>query len=237
MAVCHLYLMGGFELREREVAVELPLASQRVLAFVALQRRQVARSVAAGTLWPESTEARAAANLRSALWRLRRPGVEIVRATPTHLVLDGAVDVDVHRCAELALGLLDGGLDPEPAFAADLQRFQAELLPEVWDAWLIVERERMRQLHLHALEHLTECYIGRGRHAEAVLAGLAAVVMDPLRESANRVLIAAHLAEGNRVEAIRRYRAYERLLADELAIDPSAELGRLVGAHATVMPR
>src|SRR5687768_14813005 len=90
MAVCHLYLMGGFELREREVAVELPLASQRVLAFVALQRRQVARSVAAGTLWPESTEARAAANLRSALWRLRRPGVEIVRATPTHLVLDGA---------------------------------------------------------------------------------------------------------------------------------------------------
>jgi DNA-binding SARP family transcriptional activator len=237
MAVCHLYLMGGFELRDRGEVVDLPLASQRVLAFVALQRRQVPRSVAAGTLWPESTEARAGANLRSALWRLRRPGVEIVRATPTHLVLDAAVDVDVHRCAEVALGLLDGGREPDPAFAGDLHRFQAELLPEVWDAWLIVERERVRQLHLHALEHLTEWYMGRGRHAEAVLAGMAAVDMDPLRESAYRVLISAHLAEGNRVEAIRRYRAYERLLDEELAIDPSPELGRLVGAHATVMPR
>jgi DNA-binding SARP family transcriptional activator len=236
MADCHLYLMGGFELRDRDEVVELPLAAQRVLAFVALQRRQVPRSLTAGTLWPESTEARAGANLRSALWRLRRPGLEIVRATPTHLVLDPAVAVDVHECGEVALGLLDGD-NPGPDLAADLHRFSCDLLPEVWDAWLIVERERVRQLHLHALERLCERYMGRGRHAEAVLAGMAAVEMDPLRESANRVLICAHLAEGNRVEAIRCYRAYERLLADELAIDPSAELVRLVGAHATVMPR
>jgi DNA-binding SARP family transcriptional activator len=236
MAGCELYLLGGFELRDQGELIALPVASQRVLAFVALQTRPVARSVVAGTLWPETSEARAGANLRSALWRVRRSGAEVVRTTPTHLVLDDDVSVDVHSSTATALALLDGS-DPPPGLAAEPRRLGQELLPEVWDAWLIVERERVRQVHLHALERLCEWYIGRGRHAEAVLAGLVAVDMDPLRESANRVLITAHLAEGNRVEAIRRYRAYERMLSDELAIDPSAELVRLVGAHATVTER
>jgi DNA-binding SARP family transcriptional activator len=61
-----------------------------------------------------------------------------------------------------------------------------------------------------------------------VQAGLAAVSGEPLRESAHRTLIHAHLAEGNPGEAVRQYHLYRRLLADELAIEPSAAIRALV---------
>lgn len=237
MGRTRLFLLGGFELHQDDGAVALPAASQRVLAFLALRERQVSRSVVAGTLWPETTDARAAANLRSALWRVRSPatGPGLVEATPTHLSLGEGVWVDVREAGRLAARLLAGG-DRELVVAVDVRSFCGELLPDLWDNWLVVERERVRQLHLHALERLSGDLVGRGRHAQAVMAAMAAVEMDPLRESANRVLIAAHLAEGNRVDALRQFGAYRRLLADELGLPPSAELVRLAGADATVMP-
>jgi DNA-binding SARP family transcriptional activator len=67
-----------------------------------------------------------------------------------------------------------------------------------------------------------------GRYGEALLAGLAAVAIEPLRESAHRSVIDVHLAEHNQVEALRQYRAYEQLLRTQLALRPSAELRHLV---------
>jgi DNA-binding SARP family transcriptional activator len=63
-----------------------------------------------------------------------------------------------------------------------------------------------------------------GRFGEALLAGLGAVAIEPLRESAHRRVIAVHLLEDNHVEAIRQYRSYERLLHEELSLRPSAAL-------------
>jgi DNA-binding SARP family transcriptional activator len=67
-----------------------------------------------------------------------------------------------------------------------------------------------------------------GRFGEAVQAGLAAVKAEPLRESAQRSLIRAHLAEGNLGEALRQYHSFRRLLLEELGVGPSAELEDLV---------
>ena len=50
------------------------------------------------------------------------------------------------------------------------------------------------------------------RFGPALEAALAAVAGEPLRESAHRVLIKAHLAEGNVSEAIRQYHFYRTLL-------------------------
>jgi DNA-binding SARP family transcriptional activator len=61
------------------------------------------------------------------------------------------------------------------------------------------------------------------RLSEAILAGLAAVEGEPLRESAHRTLINAYLAEGNCAEAVRQFRSYQRLIHEELALAPSSE--------------
>ena len=93
---------------------------------------------------------------------------------------------------------------------------------------MVLERERFRQLRLHALEALCRRLTQAGRFGAAVQAGLAAVAGEPLRESAHRTLIQAHLAEGNPGEAVRQYHLYRRLLAGEFAIEPSAAIRELV---------
>ena len=58
---------------------------------------------------------------------------------------------------------------------------------------------------------------------------LAAVAVEPLRENAQRALVEAQLAEGNRSGAVRGFLEYEALLQAELGIGPTAEFRRLVG--------
>jgi DNA-binding SARP family transcriptional activator len=91
-----------------------------------------------------------------------------------------------------------------------------------------VERERYRHLRLHALERLCERLTDAGRFERAVEVGQLAVAGDALRETAHRVLIRAHVAEGNRGAALRQYRTYVRLLREELDAEPSPSITGLV---------
>jgi DNA-binding SARP family transcriptional activator len=101
-------------------------------------------------------------------------------------------------------------------------------LPDWYDEWLLIPRERFRQLRVHALEELAIVLADEGRFAEAVEAGLAAVAADPLRETAHRALILAHIAEGNRQEAARQLAVARSLLVRHLGVDVSPGLVRLV---------
>jgi hypothetical protein len=73
-----LRIVGGFELGVGSTTVSVPLAVQRLLAFLALHARPVTRSYIAGCLWPDTNQQRAAANLRAALWRTPAPGLDLV---------------------------------------------------------------------------------------------------------------------------------------------------------------
>jgi DNA-binding SARP family transcriptional activator len=221
-------LLSGFELRVDGGPVEIPLASQRVVVFLALNRGRVARLFVAGHLWIDASEQRAAAALRTALWRIGRPAAATVRCDGSALSIDPAVDVDLHAATSTARELLAAGDAPVPASAFALLRDDAELLPDWYEDWVIIARERFRQQRLHALEALCGRFASEGRHAEATEAGLAAVATEPLRESAHRALISAHLAEGNACEALRQYRYCADLLRSELGLAPSPRLEQLV---------
>jgi DNA-binding SARP family transcriptional activator len=86
----------------------------------------------------------------------------------------------------------------------------------------------MRQRMLHALEALSRALTAMGRYGEAVEAALTAIVAEPLRESAQRALLEAHLAESNLIEARRDFLAYRNLVRRELGVEPSVELAALV---------
>jgi DNA-binding SARP family transcriptional activator len=222
-----LSLLGGFELRCAGADVAVSRNGQRLLALLALQGRPLERLWVAGTLWLDATEERAGASLRSALWRLPQPGgTAVVEASTTHLRLARDLAVDTLELVALAERLESpagrGEHQPEPTLLA------RDLLPDWYEDWVVLERERFRQLRLHALEALCARLTEAGRFGAAVQAGLAAVSGEPLRESAHRTLIQAHLAEGNPGEAVRQYRLYRRLLADELALEPSAAIRGLV---------
>jgi DNA-binding SARP family transcriptional activator len=225
-------LLGGFDLRRGDDVVTVPLAVQRVVAFLALHVRPLSRAHVAGALWMDSPEERAAASLRSALWRLGLSGCQMIRADRDVLLLSPDVSVDHREAVTRAQRLLGWPRTTVPSAPdddhLDWLALSAELLPGWYDDWVILERERFNQLRLHALEALCERLTGEERFGAAVEAGHAAVAADPLRESAHRVLISAYLAEGNRADAIHQYLRYRRLCRTEFGCEPSARMTVLV---------
>jgi DNA-binding SARP family transcriptional activator len=104
----------------------------------------------------------------------------------------------------------------------------ADLLPDWYDDWVLVEAEDWRQLRLHALEALADHLPAAGRWGEATAAARAAVRGEPLRETSHVALIRVFLAEGNVSEAIREFTSYQVLLHNELGLEPTPRLCRLI---------
>ncbi len=200
--------------------VELPGYARRLLAYLALRPENGDRCLVASSLWLDTDEPRAAANLRTALWKIRQVAPGLVECDSRSVRLGPQVAVDLHEAVAEARREIEGVGAP----ASRWDRFRSEVLPEWYDDWVIVERERFRQLRLHALEALALRLCGEARHGEAVDAAQAAVAAEPLRESAQRTLICIHLAEGNRSEAWRQLRLYEGELRVELGVGPSEQL-------------
>jgi DNA-binding SARP family transcriptional activator len=213
-----LSLFGFWQLRRYGQPVDVGGNAQRLLALLALRGTQD-RSYVAGLLWPEHTEPHAHGNLRATLSRLRRRSVDVLAVAGPALALGPDVAVDVHEFLAAASSVLGPA---GSAWNGALSGLRAdELLPGWYDDWVLLERERLRQLRLHALEAVAEQYLARGQPAAALDAALCAVTIEPLRESAHRAVIEIHLAEGNRAEANRQLRYLTQLLRDELGATPS----------------
>ena len=102
-----------------------------------------------------------------------------------------------------------------------------ELLPGWYEDWVLMERERTRQLWLQTLEAACARLTLAGRYSDAVVIALTAVEAEPLRESAQTALINAHLAVGNRMEALRQYGLYAEALKRDLQLQPSEQMLKL----------
>lgn len=203
--------------------------SQRLLAFLALRSDAVTRGAAAGSLWPDASGDHAGSSLRSALSRLG-PTRAAVAATDIDLRLADDVCVDIRESQGLARHLLEPDASPAVELGATtISALSRDLLPDWYDDWLIPEAEEWRQLRLHALEALSDRLAQVGRCAHAMSAALAAVRVDPLRESAVAALIRVHLVEGNQADALREFRCYRALLQREIGAEPTNNLFELVG--------
>jgi len=226
-----LDLLGGFVFAVGGDAIlGISAGSQRLLAFLALRDRQVTRTQVAGTLWPESTDERAGASLRSAVSRLEPTARHALKVTATDLGLAPDVEVDVHYSRSLAHRLLDREANsPEVDIGASaVAALSDDLLPGWYDDWAVIEAEEWHLLRMHALEAIAARLTDADRLAEAVTAALAAVRAEPLRESARAALIRVHLAEGNQSDAIGEFERYRVLLRTELGIEPTPRLRKLL---------
>ncbi|WP_345771145.1 AfsR/SARP family transcriptional regulator [Geodermatophilus normandii] len=224
-------LLGGFGLDlagrgRRSTSDDLPRAVQRLVAHLCLCTRPT-RTATAGHLWPDVPEDHAHGSLRSALWRLNRaaPGLVEVSGSALHLAADVRVDVrDLSAWMRRAMASATGPEDvalPDTALLGDL-------LPGWYDDWVLLERERLRQLRLEALEAVAARLTSLGRPCEALQAAHAAVRAEPLRESAHRMVVRIHLAEGNVAEAVRAYESFRTMVEDELGVSPTEQMTRLV---------
>lgn len=223
-----LELLGPFEFTNAGDTTSLSLGAQRLLAFLALRDDGVAhRCAAAEQLWPDCTPPRAAANLRSALCQARRAGpVTVIECVGQRLLLSPSVHVDLNAVGDCARQVLDGISPlPQSSLIDDLSR---ELLPGWSEEWLMTERDSWDQMRVYALESLAQQFQAAERYLPALQAAWAAIAVDPLRETAHRIVIETHIAEGNVASALKRYQEYRRYLYRELKAAPSAQMTELV---------
>jgi DNA-binding SARP family transcriptional activator len=222
-------MLGGFQLLREGEPVSLPNHGQRLIALLGLTG-PYSRTATAGTLWPDVSEQQAQGSLRTALWRLKRLWPELVTAAEHRLALNSLVEVDTAKFVSAAMRTVEGSPAQQPGLG---NLAAGELLPGWYDDWVVFERERLRQLQMHALERLSEQLAAQRRFALALEAALQAVRMEPLRESAHASVIAVHLAESNIIEARRHYEYVRRLLRAELQIEPSPHLRAMVSLQVS----
>lgn len=215
---------------EGEAVPALTAGSQRLLAFLALRHRLVTRAEVAGTLWPEHTDGRAGSSLRSAIARLNGPARRAVRLTVHEIGLAEGVIVDVHRAYALAHRLIDHDAPPNGSdIGGDaVPALSEDVLPGWRDDWALLAAADWHQLRLGALEALAARLTDTDRLPEAGAAALAAVLAEPLRESARAALVRVHLAKGSELDAVAEFERYRALLHAELGLEPTIRLRRLL---------
>lgn len=230
-----LTLFHGWRLTTSDRTLVISRRGQRLLALLALRGPRT-RSALAGTLWPEHTEARARASLRSTLTRLRTDAPGAVLSQASILQLACVVTSDVADLRHL-VGTLHSGRGPEDLTEALSMLSNAELLPEFDEEWLDMEREHLRMDRVHSLDQLGRLALHRDEHAVAIGAATAAIEIEALRETPRQILIEAHLAVGNLAAALTTYQDFTALLELELGVAPSRRLlelfddGQIIGSN------
>ncbi len=179
------------------------------------------REVLQAEFWPEKAPHLAANNLRQALWHLRQN-----LPSGALLVQDGTVTwnpdlpcwVDVLTFeAKLKAGDLD----------AALELYAGPLLPDVYDEWSQLERERLHLRYLSALEARAHIRYEARQWTAALADADTLIAADPINEAAVRLALACQWALGQREAARRCYIAYRQRLQGELNAAPLPETANL----------
>lgn len=209
---CRVTVLGAFTLTSGTAAVPLGVDSRRLVAYLALHPRPQQRAALAADLWPGVEAAAALRLLDDAVDAVDVPGL-LTGSDDSYdvgapLALAADVGVDLTEAMALIRAL--------PGIAADAVTdttvLVADILPGWTAAWIAIERERFRQLRLHAVEERSLRLSAVGRYADATEMAEIAVKTAPSRESARRVLIEAHLAQGDVAGAVAAYDSYQELL-------------------------
>lgn len=201
--------------------ISFPFRKVQALACLIFLEGKVSRDRLAGLFWGEKSDATAAANLRNALYQLRKilppETVEVDR----QWVLRGEnVHLDVEMLEKGNLPSMESGLCPlmEGVVLPEAEAFE-EWLRQARQYWLRRGRE---VLFSRALQLRDEGEVGR---AVPILQSLNR--FDPLDEPCARLLMECVAAMGERGQLSAIYQALTKELAEELGVGPEENTTRL----------
>lgn len=201
------------------------------LAYLVLHRRRpVPVDELASAVWGGELAPSWEPSLRAILSRLRatlaeaHAGARIETDRGCYQADLGACTVDIEAAAN-ALDRAEGAARrgtleaawPEATVAASIAA--RGFLPGQDQPWVSDLRSELRATWVRALDVLAACYLASGQDALVVALARQQIDAEPYRESSYRHLMRAHLAQGNRGEAIRAYAELRQRLADDLGVD------------------
>ena len=194
-----------------------------MLARIILQHgHALSRESLAFTLFPDVDERAALAELRRYLYLANKALPE--RAGEPWIV----VDAETVRWNEAAGAFVDTveferlSRDPETQSEA-IELYAGDLLEDVYDDWVVSERERLRARYLAILSESIERHRARRDFGTAIGYAKRLLAVDPWREDAVRSLLALRYESGDAAGALSEFDRFAKRLRDELSIAPMPE--------------
>jgi two-component SAPR family response regulator len=218
--------------------------ARRLFQYLLTYRRQhLPKERIAGELWPELDADRADRDFKVALNALqsslepnrpaRTPSSYITRLGASYgLSPEAPIALDV---TEFEDGIAAGAAAEKRSQAQAIDGYRqalglyhGEYLPDaIYEDWSSAERERLAALYLTSAGRLARLLLEAGEFIEAIDWSQKVLAADNCWEEAYRLLMRAHVANGNRPPAIRTYRRCQETLADELGLEPMTETTQL----------
>jgi DNA-binding SARP family transcriptional activator len=204
--------------------------ARALLYYLAMSGRAYTRPALATLLWGDHSEQAARSNLRKVLR-------ELEAALPGHLIIDRhSVVFDTNQpywvdalefTSRINLDAVDAASEISALqqaitlYEGDfLEGFSVLRAPD-FEAWMLAERARLRQLLSQALSRLAESYAGQGDLAQAITYARRLLVLEPWREEGHRQIIRWLAESGQRSAALAQYELCRQALAAELGVEPA----------------
>ncbi|MEZ4866010.1 MAG: BTAD domain-containing putative transcriptional regulator [Caldilineaceae bacterium] len=212
--------------------------ARALLAYLALEPREHARTELATLLWPEIGDQYARTNLRNTLYRLRQTldgaaagaGDQLLTVTRQAVQFNPAASaVDVLRFQAL--------LDSRTAASADTDQlgeatalYHGELLADFavadadpFEEWLRLRRELLHQQALLACHTLAMAHEAAGHYEQAYTVAGRLLTLDPHREETHRQIMRLLASMGQPSQALQQVEQLRQLLREDVGVDPSPE--------------
>ena len=228
----HISLLGRFSLVSDDTVVstiDWPRLHSMLAYLVLHHTIAQSRTHLAFLLWPDSTDAQAHTNLRHLVYRLRRdlPYANYLLQADKQTLrwrsdAPWTLDVADFEGAIAQAEQAQSESEMRKALVGAIEVYHGDLLPGIYDEWVLPERERLRQLFLGALEQLILLLEQERDYPAAINYAQRLLRSDPLHEATYRHLMRLFAVNGERAAAIRTYHSCATVLDRELALEPSS---------------
>lgn len=244
MSNLRLCLLGSFNV-EKDGQPITGFATDKVralLAYLAVEyARPHRRESLAGLLWPDQSEDRARQSLRQALSHLRQAlgGDDFLLINPQEIQLHSQENIwcDVtevvnlsrycdnhpHRRLDHCLPCINRLTEIEKLYQGDFLEGFPSQNSDLFEEWLYLHREQLRQRALMAQIILADYAESCGKYSESLYHINEQIKIEPWREEAHRQAMRIYAIMGERSKALSQYRSCQKVLQTELSTVPTSE--------------
>ena len=233
--MANLRILGGLWLENEQTSSTGRGGQRRRLALLALlwlsPQRRVTRDKVLAILWPEASALEGRRRLSTAVYDIRKSlGDNIVVSNGDELWIPPACSLtcDV-ACFEEAVAQADWEKAVASYHGALIDGVHLSEAPE-FEEWVSLQRERLRRMHVNAVEQVLATRNDAGHCAGAVAAARLLLEVEPLNERIALLAATSIAANGAPAEAVRSLEQYAARVRTELGTHPHPRVRELANS-------
>ena len=214
-------LFGGMKItRNGEPIAPPPYRTFGFLAYLLLRDKlPIRRERLGGLLYGDLPGSKIRGRISDYIWQIKKhlPGFPLITTTDTISLDRQPIWVDVKEFQK------ETNTPGDPLGESFIELYQGELLPELYDGWLLVERERWRSHYQKLLRALVNNLLADEKFDRAILHMERLLRDEPYDEEVIRLLMQTYKRIGRRGAALAAYEKFHLLSMEQIGLEPDAK--------------